>query len=144
MANEQEKLLKDAQYRKGLSIAFFNATNGAVEIIKLEGLKTELFKKTKAVKGKSKSKAKPKKEINQLEVRLQLWRNWLIKEHAEYYAKVIAPVGDNFKPEEGIAKLIAVTTLPELRKVWVSLSQDERDNKEILKVAQELRRKYNE
>ena len=41
-ANEQEKIMKDAQYRKGLSIAFFNATNAAVEMVKLEGVKVEI------------------------------------------------------------------------------------------------------
>ena len=35
---EQDKLIKDAQYRKGLSIAFFNATNNATEIAKLLAL----------------------------------------------------------------------------------------------------------
>ena len=30
---EREKIIKDAQYRKGLSIAFFNATNSAISLV---------------------------------------------------------------------------------------------------------------
>lgn len=140
MANENEKIIKDAQYRKGLSIAFFNATNAAVEIIKLEGLQTDLFKKpTKGKKGKTKSK---KTIINPLEVRLQLWRNWLLKEHQEYYANVIAQVGVNYKSEDSIAKLKTAKNMDELKNAWISLSADERKDAEIKKVAQELKAKY--
>ncbi len=136
MANENEKIIKDAQYRKGLSIAFFNATNAAVEIIKLEGLKTDMFKKPK--KGKGKTKAK-KTIINPLEVRLQLWRNWLLKEHQEYYMNVIAQVGVNYSTEDAIAKLKATKTMDELKSTWIALSADERKDTEIKKVALELK-----
>ena len=31
--SNQEKLIKDAQYRKGLSIAFFNSVNSAIALV---------------------------------------------------------------------------------------------------------------
>ena len=120
MAEQEDSKIKDAQYRKGLSIAFFNATNAAVEFAKINGLAGVLD---------------PKKFIAE-------WRDWFLEEHKTYYATVIANVGVNYKAEDSIAKLKATTTLNELKTAWVSLSADERKDKEIIKVAQELKAKY--
>ena len=117
---EQDKLIKDAQYRKGLSIAFFNATNAAVEFAKINGLV---------------GCADPKKFIAE-------WRDWFLEEHKTYYAQVIANVGVNFKPEDTIKKIEKTKTLEELKSVWFSLSADERKDKEVLKVVSQLKKKY--
>ena len=118
---EQEKLIKDAQYRKGLSIAFFNATNAAIEMCKGMNINEEA----------TKSKI--------IEV-----RDWLLAEHRNYYATVISNIGLNFKVEDSIAKLKTAKTLDELRVAWVALSEDERQNEEIINFAKELKKHYEE
>ena len=115
-----EKILKDAQYRKGLSIAFFNATNAAVEFAKINGLAGVLD---------------PKKFIAE-------WRDWFLEEHKTYYATVIANVGVNYKAEDSIAKLKTTKTLDELKSTWLLLSEDERRDGEIKKVANVLKSEY--
>ncbi len=121
-----EKILKDAQYRKGLSIAFFNATNAAI------GLITSMMK----------SGDVDRDDTELLEKDIQKWRNWFLAEHKEYYGTVIAQVGSNYKAEESIAKLKTVQSSDELKRVWISFSEDERRDGEIRKVAQEIKNKY--
>lgn len=114
-----DQVIKDAQYRKGLSIAFFNATNAAIELTKNE-------------------KITGKKLRNKIvEV-----RDWLLEEHKTYYATVIANVGTNYKPEETIKRLKATKTLEDLRSTWQLLSEDERQDKEIKKIVHSLKKTY--
>jgi len=117
---DKEKIMKDAQYRKGMSIGFFNATNAAIEFAKINGMAGVMD---------------PKKFISE-------WRDWFIEEHKTYYATVIANVGVNYKAEDSIAKLRATKTLEDLQTTWRLLSADERKDAEIIKVAQELRKGY--
>ena len=114
-----EKILRDAQYRKGLSIAFFNATNAAIEMCKGLDISAEATKK----------------KITDV-------RDWLLDEHKNYYASVIAQVGGNYAPQEAIKKLQAVKSKEELHTVWLMFSADERQDNEIAKVAQEMKQKY--
>ena len=118
-----EKLLKDAQFRKGLSIAFFNATNAAIEIV-------------------TKNPAYAIMEVPDKEKLIVLWRDWFINEHKNYYATVIANVGLNYDAKATIEKLKATTTVEQLKSTWQSLSADERQDKEIIKVTQELKKTY--
>lgn len=129
----QEKLLKDAQYRKGLSIAFFNATNAAIEMVKVEGSKKviSIKKKGKVVKW----------EVP-IEERIEYWRKYFIQKHQEYYTEVIANVGVNYKAEDAIKKLKEVTDWEGFKKVWRTFSEDERRDPEIRKVAVEVKNKY--
>ena len=115
-----EKILKDAQFRKGLSIAFFNATNSAVALVATR----QITDREEAMK-----------EV----VRI---RDFFLEEHKTYYATVISNVGQNYKAENSIAKLKATKTLEELQATWVTLSEDERRDGEIIKAAQELKSKY--
>ena len=117
-----DEIIKNAQYRKGLSIAFFNAINNATEIVKLEGI------------------TKPE----EIQERISFWRDWLLEEHKNYYATVIEGVGKNYNIEDSIEKLKNTNTLEELTTAWLLLSEDERRDPEIRKVAGEQRRKYNE
>lgn len=121
--NINDKILKDAQYRKGLSIAFFNATNATIELAKV------MFPDMQGVDAKS---------------FIQEWRTWFLEEHKNYYATVIANVGKNYKAEDAIKKLEGVKNKEELNSVWLLLSQDERQDEEIRKVAKEQNLKYNE
>jgi hypothetical protein len=118
-----EKLIKDAQYRKGLSIAFFNATNNAVNMIPYLSM--------------------PDNETQEdFLKRVSVLRDWLLEEHKNYYATVIANVGVNYRAEESIDKLQETKNLEELNTAWIMLSADERRDGEIIKVAQELKLKY--
>ena len=106
----EEKILKDAQYRKGLSIAFFNATNSAIAL----------------VANRTMDMPDALKEV----VRI---RDLLLEEHKNYYAKVIANVGQNYVAEDTIKKLAKTKNIEELKSLWLSLSEDERRDGEILK-----------
>lgn len=146
---EQDNTIRDAQYRKGLSIAFFNATNAAVEMVKLEKSLNPIISPIKIVKNpKAKTKTKGKKEAEYMitpqstEDRIIHWRDWLLSEHKTYYETVIANVGVNYRSEDSIAKLKEAKNLEELNKAWRNLSQDERHDGDIIKVAQELRNTY--
>lgn len=115
-----DKVIKDAQYRKGLSIAFFNATNAAIALVaqlKLPNV-DETLKSVVTI------------------------RNFFLEEHKTYYANVIAQVGVNYKASESIEKLKSASSLEELNTVWRLFSEDERHDTEIRKVANELNQKY--
>lgn len=115
----EEKVLKDAQYRKGLSIAFFNATNAAIEMCK----------------GMNVHEEDTRKKIIEI-------RDWLLEEHKNYYATVIANVGKNYNAQESIEKLKSVKDISELKDTWIALSEDERKDGEIIAVLKELKAKY--
>lgn len=117
------EILKDAQYRKGLSIAFFNATNNAIEMVKSFGTM---------------------ESGERLREQIIIWRDWMLEEHKNYYSTVIANVGANYKLEDTLAKLNATTTKGELLKVWLSISEDERRDGDVQKLKDELKKKYEE
>lgn len=120
-----EKIIKDAQYRKGLSIAFFNATNSAISLVT-----TELEKQG---------------EISEESIltRVNFYRDYFLEQHKEYYASVIANVGTkNYKAEDAIKRLETTKNLVELKSVYLSLSADERRDEGILKVTNDLKKSY--
>lgn len=117
---QHEKLIRDAQYRKGLSIAFFNATNSAISLVGSLDFSEENKKK------------------------VQEWRDFFIAEHADYYAKVIANVGENFDIKTTLAKLEKAKSYEELKKIFIMLSEDERQNEEVIAKAKEIKQKYEE
>ena len=117
--SQDDKIIQNAQYRKSLSIAFFNATNAAIEMCKGLNIHEE----------------KTKEKI--IEV-----RDWFLEEHKNYYASVIANIGQNYETKESIAKLKEVKTLEDLQTAWRLLSEDERRDGEIIKVAQLLKKSF--
>lgn len=119
-----EKLIKDAQYRKGLSIAFFNATNAAIELVKTD----PAYEKIEGGE--------------RIQESIRFWRNWLLEEHKTYYSNVIAKVGTTFSTEDTIAKLKSATTLVALGSIWRSISADERAHPDVVKVKDELKAQY--
>ena len=116
-----EKLIKDAQFRKGLSIAYFNSLNASIELAKV------MFPDMVGVDAKA---------------FIAEWRDWFLSEHAKYYSEVISKVGVNYNPKTTIEKLNATKNKVELNDVWISLSADERKDDEIRKVAIDLKKKY--
>jgi len=117
-----EQLLKDAQYRKSLSISFFNATNSAISLVATE---KEVWKDEKAM----------------LDTVVR-YRNFFLEEHKNYYAQNIANVGQNYKSKDTIEKLKTAKTLEELKSLWISLSEDERRDGEIIKEVNLLKKQY--
>lgn len=115
-----DKIIKDAQYRKGLSIAFFNATNAAISLVS-----SHHFDKQTDSKG--------------LVLRVCEIRDYFLNEHKEYYANVIAQVGSNYDAKLVIEKLKTCKTLEDLTVYWVSITADERKDGEIRKVAADMK-----
>lgn len=116
-----EKLIKDAQYRKGLSIAFFNATNAAIQLVA------------------------PHYEPGKIKEAMDLIatvRDSFLEEHKTYYTNVIAQIGTTFSPQETIAKLKSATNLSALGSIWRSISADERAHPDVVKAKDELKATY--
>lgn len=138
-SKKNDKVIRDAQYRKGLSIAFFNASNSAIEMVKMEGPKF-IAKKVKKTGAGIK--------FTQVEVplrqRIKEWREVLLEDHKEYYATVIANVGVNYRSEDSIKKLKTVKSMSELKALWLGFSEDERRDGEIKEVAKALKEKFKE
>lgn len=116
---DRDLQIRDAQYRKSLGIAFFNATNSAIELAKIDGLV-----------GKD------------AESFIRKWREWFLEEHKNYYATVIAKVGTNFSPAETIALLQTAQNREMLQNIWLTLSEDERHDETIIVVKDELKAKF--
>jgi len=121
MENE-ERIIKDAQYRKGLSIAFFNATNSAISLVVTE---KETWKDEKAM----------------LDTVIR-YRDFFLEEHKKYYAEVIANVGKNYDSKATIDRLKTAKNIDELRSIWISLSEDERRDGDILTEVNKLKETY--
>ncbi len=112
-----EEIIKNAQYRKNLSIAFFNATNAAIELVKTDYIAGD-----------------------NLKTFIIDWRNWFLEEHKVYYAKNIANIGLNYSAEEAIKRLQSAKTLDQLKDIWINLSEDERQDEMIKTEAQNLKK----
>ena len=119
--NNDERILKDAQFRKGLSIAYFNSLNAAISLISTD---------------------KEYYDEKELKEKITQYRDWFLDEHKRYYSEVIAQIGVNYIAKDTIEKLNGTTNLEELKSVWLSLSEDERRDGSILEVKSELKIKY--
>lgn len=117
---EKDKIIKDAQFRKGLSIAFFNATNSAVALVATQQLK----------------------DITEVISEVVRIRDFFLDEHTTYYSKVIANVGANYKAGETIEKIKNTKTLDELKVVWLAISEDERRDIDIIRAKEEKKLSY--
>jgi len=114
-----DQIIKSAQYRKGLSIAFFNATNSAIALVQTDYVKDTNLKEF-----------------------IVDWRDFFLEEHKNYYADVIASIGQNYNSKETIEKLKTAKTLDELKSIWVGLSEDERRDGDIIKEVNNMKKSY--
>jgi hypothetical protein len=105
-----DAMMNDREYKKGLSIAFFNANNNATEIAKFE--------------------IQNNPQLNLTE-RIIYWRDWLLSEHATYYAQVVMNVGKPYSIKDTIAELQTAKNYGELMDIWLSISEDQRQDAEI-------------
>ena len=116
----KDQLIRDGQYRKGMSIAYFNSLNAAIELAKkLDKISRE-----------------------DLKVFISEWRDWFLDEHAEYYGKVIAKIGVPYDIKESIKKLQVTENYKDLNTAWRNLSEDERHDPKILNAAKIEQKKY--
>lgn len=124
MASKDEKtnndiVMKDAQFRKNFSIAYFNSLNNAINLVTAQGVRFSTDEKML-------------EEI----IKYQMF---FMDRHNEYYARMIVNVGVHFDKKKTIARLQAAVSKSELTAIWLSLSEDERQDEEIKKVAYDLR-----
>lgn len=115
----EDKNLKDAQYRKSLSISYFNSLNAAIALVKDMEVNGDVG----------------------LEKAIKKWRDFFITEHSDYYAKTIASVGEPYNAEKTMANLRKAKTMPDLLEKWLNLSQDERRDKAIINAVAEMKGK---
>ena len=125
MATE-EKIIRDAQFRKGASIAFFNSTNSAIAIVAAELA----------------NNPQPKPGDEYILTRINFYRDRFLEQHKSYYSSVISSIGGNYKASDTIEKLKGTKNMGELYKLWLTLSEDERRDGEILKVKDALKEEY--
>lgn len=120
------KSIREAQDNKDLKIAFFNATNNAIEMVKYENeAGTTRFVDDKELKDGVVS-----------------WREWFLEEHKAHHLKSVGALSATIPVGSAIDRLQKANGLVELKAVWASLTQDERDNTDILLEAQAQRKKY--
>jgi len=119
--DNNERIIKDAQFRKGLSIAFFNATNSAITLVSTD---KEYYTES------------------ELKEKIVMWRDFFLKEHENYYSKVISPIGCLYDKQETIKLIESATGMEDLKDIWLSISQDERNDADIIKVKDEIKQKY--
>lgn len=113
----KDQAIKDAQYRKGLSIAFFNSLNSAIAMC--AGMNVH--------------------EKETLAKIIEL-RDFFLEEHKKYYAENIATIGAHYDASATIEKLKTAKTIDELKTIWVSLSEDERRDEQIFATVQTLKK----
>ena len=68
-------------------------------------------------------------------------RDWLLEEHKNYYANVIANVG-LYEVNKSVKKIEEAKNLEDLKNIWLGLSEDERRDGEIIKVKEKLKKLY--
>lgn len=129
MTDSKDQLIRDAQYRKGMSIAFFNSTNTAIEA-------------TKLMVGTLSPEALKALNRDRVQETVVSFRNFFIAEHDKYYAEVIANIGVNYSVVEAIKKIEATKSNEELYQVWLSFSEDERRDITILTAKNEIKAKW--
>ena len=118
----QQKLIQDAQWRKGMSIAYFNSLNASISLVTAQGTRFG-------------SEDEMLESINK-------YKNHFIEQHNMYYTKNIAPIGVQVNIKGAIAKAQEAKTLEELKAVWLKFSELERQNPEIKSAVNILKETY--
>jgi multidrug efflux pump subunit AcrB len=113
----EEKLLRDAQYRKGASIAYFNSLNSAITLVTATAPKTLSMEKKLAM-------------IEEIKLAF-------LDKYKDYYATTVAQIGAPYSATDTIIKVRATKTQEELRKLYREMSEDERKDGDIRKVVDE-------
>lgn len=121
MTND-EKLARSIDYKKNFSISFFNARNSAISLVTASVPKSMSIDKKIAM-------------IRQVS-------DVFLEDYKKYYADNLDDMPKNYDASEAIARLQKVKNRKDLQLVWVSISQDERNDADIKKIFNELSLKY--
>lgn len=117
------KGIKNAQDRKDLAIAYFNATNNAIELVK----------------------SMPALEMSsgqQIKEGIVAWRDWFLSEHLEYRARVTEKVGASYNPTSILESLKTTKNIDEVKALFLGLTQDERSDPEVKLAFSKARQSY--
>jgi chorismate mutase len=106
------KSIKTAQDRKDYSIAFYNSTNNAIELVKKLDVK----------------------EIDAIKTEITYWRDWFLLEHLQYRKQVTEEIGVIHTQKNAIDLLNKAKDKESLDNVWVSLSADERSDPVLMQL----------
>lgn len=112
------KSIREAQDVKDLKIAFFNSTNSAIEMLKVSDLvQTDDQKKETIV----------------------MWREWFLEEHRQHNARMREQTGATVQVGDALTKLKTVNNIVDLRAMWATFTQDERNVQAVKDEANRLR-----
>lgn len=112
------KSIREAQDVKDLKIAFFNATNNAIQIVKPD-LAVD--------------------RIDDIKEGIQYWRDWFLDEHKEHNLRMQEQTGATVQVGDALTKLKAVNNIVDLRALWATFTQDERNIQAVKDEANRLR-----
>lgn len=129
-----DQALKDAQYRKGLSIAYFNSVNSAITMM------SPLI--TKLVTDIGPEKMDDETRMMAIKASIRVWRDWFLEEHKQHYLKNISNAGLPFDVTETIERIKKAQNMDELSLIWASLSADERHVHDVVSLVAELKAKF--
>ena len=112
---EDSKLkgIKNAQDRKDFAIAYFNATNNAIQMFQQQSYDVNKVGDEYAEKF------------------IVKWRDWFLKEHLSYRARVTEKVGASYNPSSVLEAIEATKNIDELKMLFLGLTQDERSDKDV-------------
>lgn len=115
-----EDILKNAQFRKGLSISYFNSINSAIALVAAMpiGSKVDIL------------------------AQVLEYRDFFLEEHKNYYATVIASVGTPYDVPGAIEQMEYTKTIDELKQVWLGLSEGQRRDGEVLKAKNKIKKHH--
>lgn len=113
------KSIREAQDVKDLKIAFFNSTNSAITIVtQIPQLMVDMPTIQKSI--------------------VEL-REWFLEEHKQHNLRMQEQTGATVQVGDAISKLKAVNNIVDLRAVWSTLTQDERNQQNVKDEANRLR-----
>ena len=113
------KSIREAQDVKDLKIAFFNSTNSAIALVtQIPQLMTDKTTMLNAV--------------------VDL-REWFLEEHRQHNLRMQEQTGATVQVGDALTKLKAVNNIVDLRALWATFTQDERNIQAVKDEANRLR-----
>lgn len=117
---EIRKSIKTFQDRKDHSIAFYNSTNNAIELVKKLDVK----------------------ENDAIKAEITYWRDWFLLEHLQYRKQVTDEIGVIYTQKNAIDLLNKAKDKESLENIWISLSADERSDTIVKELFDSLAEKF--
>lgn len=115
------KSIREAQDVKDLKIAFFNATNSAIALITAPRVTLETL------------------TVDETKAKIVEWREWFLEEHKQHNLRMQEQTGATVQVGDALTKLKAVNNIVDLRALWATFTQDERNIQAVKDEANRLR-----